>query len=200
MNNVQDSAAPEQPTNGVDSEVAEGFNATTPAEPSSTESKVDTLPAVEEQIRQLELKAAEHHDAWLRAKAETENVRRRSQDDVSKAAKFAIERFANELLVVKDGLEQTLSADNASLETLRDGVELTLRNLGKAFEKNGLQDINPIGEKFDPHKHQAISQIPSEQAANTVVQVFQKGYALEGRVLRPALVAVSSGQQAGSAA
>lgn len=186
MDDVQDSTVPEQPTNGT---------ATTPADTAES-SNVDTLPSMEEQIRQLELKAEEHHDAWLRAKAETENVRRRSQDDVSKAAKFAIERFATELLIVKDGLEQTLSAEGASLETLRDGVEMTLRNLGKAFEKSGLQDINPVSEKFDPHKHQAVSQVPSDLPANTVVQVFQKGYALEGRVLRPALVAVSSGAAA----
>jgi len=153
----------------------------------------ETIPGVEEQLRQLELKASEHHDAWLRAKAETENVRRRAQDDISKAAKFAIERFASELLSVKDSLEQTLAVENTTLESLRDGADLTLRNLAKAFEKSGIQEISPQGEKFDPHKHQAISSVPSEQAANTVVQVFQKGYLLEGRVLRPALVAVSSG-------
>jgi molecular chaperone GrpE len=191
MDNGQDSAIPEQPTNGADHGAADDMNAGTPVD-----NNVDTLPSFEDQLRQLEVKATEHHDAWLRAKAETENVRRRAQDDVSKAAKFAIERFANELLTVKDGLEQTLAAENVSLETIRDGVELTLRNLGKAFEKSGLLDINPVGEKFDPHKHQAISSVPSDQPANTVVQVFQKGYALENRVLRPALVAVSSGNAA----
>ncbi|MEC5388022.1 nucleotide exchange factor GrpE [Uliginosibacterium sp. H3] len=185
MDNAQDSASPEQPTNGVAQGATDEVNAGV--------DNVDTLPSLEDQLRQLELKATEHHDAWLRAKAETENVRRRAADDVSKAAKFAIERFANELLTVKDSLEQTLAAENVSLETICDGVELTLRNLGKAFEKSGLLDINPVGEKFDPHKHQAISQIPSDQPANTVVQVFQKGYSLESRVLRPALVAVSSG-------
>lgn len=152
---------------------------------------IDTLPSPEEQLRQLELLASEHHDAWLRAKAETENVRRRAQEDISKAAKFAIEKFANELLVVKDSLEQTLAVEGASLESIREGADLTLKNLVKAFEKSGLQDINPLGEKFDPHKHQALSAVPSDQPANTVVQVFQKGYALEGRVLRPALVAVA---------
>lgn len=161
---------------------------------SQAESHTDTLPGLEEQLRQLELKAAEHHDAWLRAKAETENVRRRAQDDVAKAAKFAIEKFAGELLVVKDSLEQTLSVEGATPEAIREGVDLTLKNLSKAFEKSGVEEINPVGEKFDPHKHQAISQVPSELPANTVAQVFQKGYLLEGRVLRPALVAVSSGQ------
>jgi molecular chaperone GrpE len=152
---------------------------------------IDTLPSTEELLRQAELQSAEHHDAWLRAKAETENMRRRAQDDVSKAAKFAIERFATELLVVKDSLEQTLAVEGATPEAIREGVDLTLKNLTKAFEKGGLQEISPLGEKFDPHKHQAISAVPSEQPANTVVQVFQKGYALEGRVLRPALVAVA---------
>ncbi|MDB5801016.1 MAG: heat shock protein GrpE [Rhodocyclales bacterium] len=187
MDDVQDSQVPGQPTNGT-AENTEGEGQKQDGQPNQL--------SLEEQLRQMEIKATEHHDAWLRAKAETENVRRRSQEDVSKAAKFAIERFANELLIVKDGLEQTLAADNASIETIRDGVELTLRNLGKAFEKSGLLDLDPVGEKFDPHKHQAISQVPSDQPANTVVQVFQKGYALEGRVLRPALVAVSSGAAA----
>lgn len=151
----------------------------------------DTLPGLEEQLRQAELLASEHHDAWLRAKAETENVRRRAQEDISKAAKFAIEKFAGELLVVKDSLEQTLAVEAPSVDSIREGADLTLKNLAKAFEKSGLEEINPIGEKFDPHKHQAISALPSEQPANTVIQVFQKGYLLEGRVLRPALVAVA---------
>src|SRR4051812_43784395 len=110
MDNAQDSALPEQPTNGAAEGVVDAVNA------ESTEGE-DALPSFEDQIRQLEAKATEHHDAWLRAKAETENVRRRSQEDVSKAAKFAIERFANELLIVKDSLEQTLAAENVSLET-----------------------------------------------------------------------------------
>lgn len=157
---------------------------------------VDTMPSVEEQLRRLELQAAEHHDAWLRAKAETENVRRRGQEDVVKAAKFAIEKFAGELLAVKDSLEQTLAVESASPEAIREGVELTLRNLTKAFENGGVTEISPLGEKFDPHKHQAISAVPSTEPANTIVQVFQKGYLIEGRVLRPALVAVSSGAAA----
>lgn len=144
-----------------------------------------------ERIRELEQKAAEHHDAWLRAKAEGENIRRRAAEDVIKAQKFAIEKFATELLVVKDSLEQALAVENVTLESLREGADLTLKNLARAFEKSGVEEINPVGDKFDPHRHQAISAVPSEQPANTVVQVFQKGYALGGRVLRPALVAVA---------
>lgn len=167
-----------------------------PVQETAEQTAPNTPPSLEEQLRKAELLAAEHHDAWLRAKAETENMRRRAQEDVSKAAKFAIEKFAGELLVVKDSLEQTLAVDNASPEAIREGVDLTLKNLVKAFEKSGLEEIAPTGEKFDPHKHQAISAVPSEQPANTVVQVFQKGYLLEGRVLRPALVAVSNGSPA----
>jgi molecular chaperone GrpE len=154
----------------------------------------DTLPSLEEQLRALEIKASEHHDAWLRAKAETENVRRRAQEDIGKAHKFAIEKFAGELLAVKDSLEAALASDKQTVEDLRGGVELTLKQLVAAFEKSGLKEINPLGEKFDPHRHQAIGMVASEQEANTVVQVLQKGYLLADRVLRPALVMVSNGQ------
>jgi molecular chaperone GrpE len=152
------------------------------------------IPSLEEMLKAAELKAAEHHDAWLRAKAETENVRRRAQEDIGKAGKFAVEKFSGEMLAVKDSLEAALSSDNQSAEHLKEGVELTLRQLIAAFEKSGLAEINPLGEKFDPHKHQAISQIEAPDAAteaNTVLNVLQKGYALHDRVIRPALVVVS---------
>lgn len=147
--------------------------------------------ALAAQLRQAEEKAAEHHDAWLRAKAETENVRRRAQEDIAKASKFAIERFAKELIVVKDSLEAGLAAENPSVDSLRAGTELTLKQLIAAFEKSQLREINPVGEKFDPHFHQAISMIESDQEPNTVVNVLQKGYLLADRVLRPALVTVA---------
>ena len=152
---------------------------------------VDNTPSLEDLIRQAELKAEEHHDAWLRAKAETENVRRRAQEDIAKASKFAIERFAGELLAVKDSLEAGLAADTPSVESLKSGTELTLKQLVAAFEKSGLKEINPVGEKFDPNFHQAISMIDAEQEANTVVSVLQKGYLIAERVLRPALVIVA---------
>ncbi|CAG4885371.1 Protein GrpE [Georgfuchsia toluolica] len=155
------------------------------------QSQDDVTPSLEELLKAAELKAAEHHDAWLRAKAEGENVRRRAQEDIAKASKFAAEKFAGELLAVKDSLEAALSNENQSAEALKSGVELTLKQLGSAFEKSNLVDINPLGEKFDPHKHQAISQIESEGEPNTVLTVLQKGYALNGRVIRPALVIVS---------
>jgi molecular chaperone GrpE len=152
---------------------------------------VESTPSIEEMIRQAELKAEEHHDAWLRAKAETENVRRRAQEDIAKASKFAVERFAGELLAVKDSLEAALSAESPSVESLKAGSELTLKQLVAAFEKSNLTEVNPLGEKFDPHFHQAISMIDSEQEPNTVVSVLQKGYLLSDRVLRPALVMVA---------
>ena len=158
--------------------------------------ETDAVPSLEEQLQQAQLLAAEHHDAWLRAKAETENIRRRAAEDVIKAGKFAIEKFATELLSVRDSLEQTLAVPEPTLESIREGVELTLRNLSRAFEKSSLAEISPDGQKFDPHQHQAMSMVPSDLPANTVVQVFQKGYALEGRVIRPALVAVSQGKDA----
>jgi len=150
------------------------------------------MPSLEDLLKAAELKAAEHHDAWLRAKAEGENIRRRAQEDIAKAGKFAVERFATELLAVKDSLEAALASEGA--EHLKEGVELTLRQLTAAFEKSSLAEINPLGQKFDPHQHQAISQIEATDAAteaNTVLNVLQKGYALHGRVIRPALVVVS---------
>lgn len=161
-----------------------------PAENAET-ATVDSTPSLEEMLRQAELKVAEHHDAWLRAKAETENVRRRAQEDIAKASKFAIERFAGELLAVKDSLEAALATENPSVESLKSGTELTLKQLVAAFEKSALKEINPTGEPFNPNFHQAISMIESEQEANTVVTVLQKGYLLADRVLRPALVIVA---------
>jgi len=152
---------------------------------------VDTMPSLEETLRQAEQRSEEHHDAWLRAKAETENVRRRAQDDIAKAAKYAVERFAGELLAVKDSLEAALATEVLSVESLRSGTELTLRQLNAAFEKSNLSELNPVGEKFDPHRHQAISMVDSDQEANTVVTVVQKGYLLSDRLLRPALVFVA---------
>lgn len=151
----------------------------------------DTTPSLEEAIRQAELKAEEHHDAWLRAKAETENVRRRAQEDIAKASRYAIEKFAGELLAVRDSLEAALAIDTPSVDSLKEGTELTLRQLSSAFEKSGLSTIDPVGEKFDPHRHQAISMLESEQEPNTVITVLQKGYLIGERVLRPALVIVA---------
>jgi molecular chaperone GrpE len=164
--------------------------------PAETGPEKETMPSLEELLKAAELQAAEHHDAWLRAKAETENMRRRAAEDVDKARKFAVENFASELLAVKDSLEAALAVESPSVENLKDGVELTLKQLVAAFGKFNLHDLNPMGEKFDPHQHQAIQLVESDQPANTVVTVLQKGYRLNERTLRPALVMVAKGKDA----
>jgi len=164
--------------------------------PADTHADKETMPSLEELLKAAELQAAEHHDAWLRAKAETENMRRRAAEDADKARKFAVENFANELLAVKDSLEAALAVESSSVDTLRSGVELTLKQLVAAFGKFNLNDINPMGEKFDPHQHQAIQMVESDQPVNTVVTVLQKGYRLHDRTLRPALVMVARGKDA----
>jgi len=134
-------------------------------------------------------------DQLLRAHAEMDNVRRRAQDDVAKARKFGIETFAESLVPVKDSLEAALAQPEQSLDSLREGVEVTLRQLTGAFERNHLKAIDPaVGDKFDPNLHQAISSVPAETPANTVAQTLQKGYLIAERVLRPALVMVSTGK------
>lgn len=158
--------------------------------------KVESVPGPEELLRQAELKAQEHHDAWLRAKAEADNIRKRTQIELANAHKYAIETFSVELLPVRDSLEATLAAESTALDALKSGVELTLKQLNAAFEKANLKEINPAGEKFDPHRHQAISMLPSEQEPNTVINVLQKGYLLHDRVIRPALVTVSQPKNA----
>ena len=153
--------------------------------------KVAPVPDAEQLLRQAESKAQEHRDAWLRAVAEADNVRKRTAIELANTYKYAIESVAAELLPVRDSLEATLAADSATLETLKSGVELTLKQLNTAFEKTNLKEINPVGEKFDPHRHQAISMLPSEKEPNTVINVLQKGYSLHDRVIRPALVTVA---------
>ena len=168
-------------------------NATPQTETPETDAQphVDSMPSIEEQLKIAEQKAAESHDAWLRAKAEGENIRRRAQEDIAKAGKFAVEKFASELIAVKDSLEAALASDKQTAEDLKAGVELTLKQLVAAFEKSALLEINPLEEKFDPHKHQAISQVEADGEPNRVINVLQKGYALHDRVIRPALVVVS---------
>jgi molecular chaperone GrpE len=135
-------------------------------------------------------------DGWLRAKAETENFRKQAAIDREKTRKYAIETFAESLLPVKDSLEAALAGGNLEIDTLRSGVELTLRQLASAFEKAQIVEVQPVGERFDPHRHQAMSMVESDQAPNTVVQVFQKGYVLQDRVLRPAMVTVAKARDA----
>lgn len=146
-------------------------------------------------IGELQQQVLDLKDQVLRAHAEMENIRRRSQEEVSKARKFGTESFAESLIPVKDSLEAALAVENQALETLKEGMETTLRQLVSAFERNQLKEIAPAtGDKFDPNVHQAISSVPNaEVEANAVVQTLQKGYTIAERVLRPALVIVSAG-------
>jgi molecular chaperone GrpE len=149
-------------------------------------------PSLEEQLASAIAKAAEMQDAFLRAKADAENIRRRAQEDISRAHKFAIESFAEAMVPVKDSLETALLIETPSVESLKEGVDMTLKQLMSAFEKNKLLEISPKpGDKLDPMKHQAISMVPAEQEANTIVTVLQKGYMIADRLLRPALVTVA---------
>lgn len=161
------------------------------AQPAAATSEPQPEKTGEAALAEAAAKIAELNESFLRAKAETENVRRRAHEDVAKARKFAIESFAEHLLPVVDSLEAALLDSSGDVVKLREGVELTLRQLGSAMEKGRVAALNPVGEKFDPHRHQAISMVPAEQEPNTVVSVLQKGYVIADRVLRPALVTVA---------
>tara|TARA_Y100001936_G_scaffold249272_1_gene299184 strand:+ start:4827 stop:5390 length:564 start_codon:yes stop_codon:yes gene_type:complete len=151
----------------------------------------ETEPSIEELLKKSELIAAEHHDAWLRAKADSENIRKRAQSDIANAHKYAIENFSTELLTVMDSLEAAMAVKNATVKDFKNGMELTLKQLTSTFTKFNIKVINPEGEKFDPHQHQAMSTVDSDLAPNTIVNVMQKGYILNDRIIRPALVTVS---------
>ncbi|MEO7107124.1 MAG: nucleotide exchange factor GrpE [Rhodoferax sp.] len=153
----------------------------------------DLLAHVQAELATLQAKSADLADQYLRAKADSENSRRRAEDEISKARKFAVESFAESLLPVADSLEAGLIIKDASAEQIREGAQATLRQLIAALERNKVMAIAPTaGTKFDHHQHQAISVVPSEQEANTVVSLLQKGYLIADRVLRPALVTVSA--------
>ena len=163
-------------------------------EASAAEAAAETGAAdgPEQKLADAEARLAELQDSFLRAKADAENMRRRAQEDIAKAHKFAIESFAEAMVPVKDSLEMALTVETPSIESLKEGVEMTLKQLVAAFDKNRLLEVNPQpGDKLDPMKHQAISMVPSDQEANTIVSVLQKGYTIADRLLRPALVTVS---------
>jgi molecular chaperone GrpE len=168
---------PQQPTPQAD-------NAAAPPE---------TGASAEQRLAELEARHAEVSDAYLRAKAEVENTRRRAEEEIAKARRFALESFAESLLPVRDSLEAAIAIANATPEQLLEGSHATLRLLSQALERNRVLELNPpAGTKFDPHQHQAISMVPAEQEANTIVAVLQKGYLIAERVLRPALVTVAA--------
>ncbi|MDQ2735166.1 MAG: nucleotide exchange factor GrpE [Pseudomonadota bacterium] len=160
-----------------------------PADPAAA----DAAAASSTTLSDLEARHAELSDAFLRAKAEAENTRRRAEEEIAKARKFAVESFAESLLPVKDSLESAIAIPAATPEQLLEGVHATLRQLSAALERNKVVEINPPPTtRFDPHQHQAISVVPAQQEPNTVVAVLQKGYLIADRVLRPALVTVSA--------
>lgn len=145
----------------------------------------------EERIAELEAAVEEAKANVLYTKAESENIRRRANDDIDKARKFALEKFSNELLAVKDSLDAAMLIEAADMQSYKDGIEITIKQLSSVFEKFNIVEVNPIGEKFDPNKHQAISMLENSGEPNTVSSVLQKGYTLNDRVLRPALVMVA---------
>ena len=173
-----------------------GFTA--PAQ-APTQEAVEPVPGLESKLADALALAEKHKDEWLRAKAETDNIRRRSAEDVLKAQKFGVEKMADALLAVKDSLDAALVVESPSLESFKEGIDITARQLTSVFERFSMAEINPAGAKFDPTKHQAIAALESEQEPNTVLNVMQKGYTLHDRVLRPALVTVSKAKPAPAA-
>jgi len=194
MENTQENPTSQNPTSAEEAarQAAEAAAVQPEANPAEAAPGAAAPVGAEAALAEAQAKIAELQESFLRAKAETENVRRRAQEDVTKAHKFAIESFAEHLLPVVDSLEAAVAHSSDDLQKVREGVELTLRQLSGALEKGRVVAINPpAGEKFDPHRHQAISMVPAEQEPNTVVSVLQKGYVIADRVLRPALVTVA---------
>ena len=183
-----------QPPSGTPTQAPLGDNHAHEAIPPLPESPVeDPMSVLQAELAMVKVQNTDLADQFLRAKAEVENARRRADEEVSKARKFAVEAFAESLLPVADSLTAGLAIADASAEQLREGSEATLRQLKSALERHKVIEINPeAGAKFDPHQHQAISVVPAEQEPNTVVMVLQKGYLIADRVLRPALVTVTA--------
>lgn len=162
-------------------------------DPNAASTAAPDQPSAEQQLAELQAKHAEVADAYLRAKAEVENIRRRSEEEIAKARKYAIEGFAESLLPVVDSLQLAIATPQAKVESVLEGVHATLRQLTSALERNKVSQIAPQpGTRFDPHQHQAITMVPSDQEPNTVVATLQKGYLINDRVLRPAMVTVAA--------
>ncbi|MEW9583040.1 nucleotide exchange factor GrpE [Paraburkholderia sp. DGU8] len=191
MENTQENPTSQNPT-PADEPARQAVEAAAPQDAAASATTQTPVAADQAALAEAQAKIAELQESFLRAKAETENVRRRAQEDVAKAHKFAIESFAEHLLPVVDSLEAAVAHSSDDLQKVREGVELTLRQLTGALEKGRVVALNPVGEKFDPHRHQAISVVPADQEPNTVVSVLQKGFVIADRVLRPALVTVAA--------
>ncbi len=189
-----ESNQPEQATETVNvNEAAVSEDATVNND--AAESEEPATPDLAALLKEAELKVAENHDAWLRSKADVENMRKRAQTDVANAHKYAIDKFSTEIIPVMDSLDAALAVENATVENYKNGMELTQKQLIAVFEKFNIKAVNPDGEKFDPNFHQAMCTVDSDIAPNTVVQVMQKGYTLHDRVIRPALVSVSKAKE-----
>ncbi|KAA1006275.1 nucleotide exchange factor GrpE [Paraburkholderia panacisoli] len=191
MENTQENPTSQNPT-PADETARQAAEAAAPQDTAASAAEQTPVAAEQAALAEAQAKIADLQESFLRAKAETENVRRRAQEDVAKAHKFAIESFAEHLLPVVDSLEAAVAHSSDDLQKVREGVELTLRQLTGALEKGRVVALNPVGEKFDPHRHQAISMVPADQEPNTVVAVLQKGFVIADRVLRPALVTVAA--------
>ena len=161
--------------------------------PQQLETPIDesTVQTPDDRIAELEAALEEAKASVLYTKAEGENIRRRANDDIDKARKFALEKFSGELLAVKDSLDAAVLIEAADVQSYKDGIQITIKQLASVFEKFNIAEVNPVGEKFDPNKHQAISMLENSGEPNTVTSVLQKGYTLNERVLRPALVMVA---------
>jgi len=191
----EDSAVADQASNTL-SEPNEN-SSEDPGNDQNTESEtedtsVSSVEQLQQALQEAQEKSSEHWDLYTRSVAELENVKRRAEKDVQSAHKFALEKFSQDLLAVKDSLELGLSTEDADADKLREGTDLTLKMLSQVLEKFNIVEINPVGESFDPNHHQAMSMQPSnEYEPNTVIAVMQKGYLLHDRLLRPAMVIVS---------
>lgn len=188
-------ATPEQNTSATPATESTPFADMSPEEmeAAAAANQNDALVALNDELAALQAQNKDLADQYLRAKAEAENARRRAEDEIAKARKFAVESFAESLLPVADSLEAGLAVQEATAQQIREGADATLKQLQSALARHKVLPIAPeAGAKFDPHSHQAISMVPAEQEANTVVSVLQKGYQIADRVLRPALVTVAA--------
>ena len=187
-------AAEEQVQKVVDEALEEAVEAAEEENLADLSDEERKIVELEKALEDAEAKAAENMDLALRTKAEAENIRRRSENEVSNARKYAIEKFAEELLAVVDSLEQGLQAkaEHEESKAMKEGMELTLKMTLSTLNKFGVEQLNPIEEVFDPQLHEAMTMVPSpDHEKNTIIDVFQKGYSLNGRVIRPARVVVA---------
>jgi molecular chaperone GrpE len=190
----KDQASPES-TPKVPDQATQAASVDTPIETEEDVIGPTPIEQLAEQLTEATRRADENWDKFLRTQAELENLRRRSEKDLENANKYALERFAKELLSVVDSLELGLQAavgETADVAKLREGMELTLKQLSSVLEKFGIRAVDPMGEKFNPDLHQAMAMQPTaDMEPNTVVKVFQKGYLLHDRLLRPAMVVIA---------